>query len=125
LVPYEKLQYEIAEVDLNLIPLLKSNFTNCKSELKYFEAAIVNVPSVATDTYIYKEIIIDGHNGFLVEDLNWYSKLEYIYLNRSTLLDSIKENGYQYAVNNYTVKNQVTALKKTYESIFNFYKNEL
>ena len=41
-VPYQELQYKIGSVDLNVIPLQKHEFNNCKSELKYFEASIVD-----------------------------------------------------------------------------------
>lgn len=75
---YVKLQKEIAECDINLIPLQNNDFTNSKSELKYFEAAIAGVVSIATPTYVYQNCITDGMNGYLAEN-NWYDKLNQYY----------------------------------------------
>src|SRR5574344_2137514 len=40
LVDFLELQRLIAEVDVNIVPLIENTFTNCKSELKFFEACI-------------------------------------------------------------------------------------
>ena len=44
------LQRLIAEVEVNIAPLQENVFTNCKSELKFFEAAAVGTWTVATPT---------------------------------------------------------------------------
>ena len=79
LVDYLKLQRLIAEVDVNIAPLLVNDFTNCKSELKFFEAAAVETTTIASSTYAFKKAIADGKNGFLAEPGEWYDKLEYLY----------------------------------------------
>lgn len=75
-VDYFALQRLIAEVELNLVPLVKSTFTDCKSELKYFEAAAVGVPSVASATDAYSRAITHGRNGFIVDTGDWRNVLE-------------------------------------------------
>lgn len=72
------LQREIGQVEVNLIPLQENVFTNCKSELKYFEAAVVGTLSVATPVYTYASAIHDGKNGFLARSFEWYEKIETI-----------------------------------------------
>ena len=72
------LQEAIAAVDVNLVALQTNDFTYCKSELKFFEAAIVDVPTIATATPIYSSVIKNGVNGFLVEGENWLEMLEHI-----------------------------------------------
>ena len=67
LVSFEELQYEIGKVDLNIVPLQKYKFNDCKSELKYFEASIVNTLTLATDNVVYQKCIEDGVDGFLTE----------------------------------------------------------
>ena len=78
-VDYQKLQYLVSEVDVNIAPLVINDFTNCKSELKFFEAAIVKTTTIASPTYVFKCAIMDGKNGFLAKPGEWYGKLEYLY----------------------------------------------
>ena len=75
-VDYLTLQRLIAEVEFNLVPLVKSTFTDCKSELKYFEAAAVGVPSLASSTDAYSRAIAHGINGFVVDPGDWRRALE-------------------------------------------------
>jgi glycosyltransferase involved in cell wall biosynthesis len=70
------LQRLIARTELNVAPLIDNVFTNCKSELKYFEAAISGTVTVATPTYTFRHAITDGKNGFLARSHEWQRKLE-------------------------------------------------
>ncbi|MXY05645.1 MAG: glycosyltransferase [Gammaproteobacteria bacterium] len=65
LVEHVNLAYELARFDINLIPLQASPFCDAKSPLKYFEAALVGVPSIAVDNPTYDELIRHGENGLL------------------------------------------------------------
>lgn len=80
-VDFRKLQRAMCEVDVNIAPLVINDFTNCKSELKFFEAAAVETTTIASPTYTFKKAISDGENGFLAQPGEWYSKLEYLYDN--------------------------------------------
>ena len=46
-VDFIELQRKIAEVDVNLVPLVNNEFSNCKSELKFYEASIVGTVTCA------------------------------------------------------------------------------
>jgi len=70
------LQRLIAETEINIAPLQNNLFTNCKSELKYFEAAIAGTLTVATPTYSFTRAIVDGENGFLARAFEWDAKLQ-------------------------------------------------
>jgi glycosyltransferase involved in cell wall biosynthesis len=72
---YLNLQRLAAEVEINIAPLQQVTFTNCKSELKYFEAAVVGTVTIATPTYTFRRAISDGENGYLANAQSWYSKL--------------------------------------------------
>ena len=76
LTDFLELQALVGATDLNIVPLQNNIFTNSKSELKYFEAAIVGTPTVATPTFTYRAAIADGVNGYLVEAYDWEQRLE-------------------------------------------------
>jgi hypothetical protein len=121
-VPYEELQYEIGQVDLNIIPLQKHEFNDCKSELKYFEASIVNTLTCATDNVIYKNVITDGEDGFLSDETSWFEKIEYIYLNQDKL-KHVVDNARNKCFNEYSSGEQEELIEKVYDDIFNTLDN--
>ncbi|MBE5870815.1 MAG: glycosyltransferase family 4 protein [Lachnospiraceae bacterium] len=73
------LQYEQAKVDINVVPLVNNVFSNCKSELKYFESAIVGTITCATPSYTYAKAIKDKENGYLCNVGEWLDTFERIY----------------------------------------------
>lgn len=65
------LQRYTAEVELSIVPAQNNTFTNCKSELKYFEAGVVGVPTAASPLFTFSQSIRSGDNGFLVNSPEW------------------------------------------------------
>lgn len=78
LVPLERLPAELARFDVNLAPLEVGNvYCEAKSELKYFEAALVDVPTIASPTQPFREAILHGRTGLLAEDeAEWHAHLD-------------------------------------------------
>jgi glycosyltransferase involved in cell wall biosynthesis len=78
LVPLEELPFEMARYDVNLAPLEVGNpFCEAKSALKFFEAALVDVPTVAGAPQPFGAVIRAGETGFLAEHAEeWYDTLE-------------------------------------------------
>lgn len=89
-----------AAVDVNIAPLVVNAFTNCKSELKFFEAAVVETITLASPSYSFKNAIQNGETGFLVETGEWYDKLEFLYLHPETS-QKIARSARKYAIENY------------------------
>lgn len=73
---YVNLQRLIGSVELNLMPLQSNIFTHCKSELKYFEAAIVGTLSIASPSHTYAAAIRDGENGYIAQAHQWASVIQ-------------------------------------------------
>lgn len=115
-VPYQELQYKIGSVDLNIIPLQNHEFNHCKSELKYFEASIVETISCATNNLVYQNIIEDNQDGFLCGEMDWYEKIEYVYLNRDKL-NHIKQNAKEKCYQLYQNKRQQAKITQIYDEI--------
>lgn len=66
-----------ASMDINLAPLEIGNpFCEAKSELKWIEAGLVGVPTVAAGTGTFKEAITDGVDGFVASNTEeWIEKI--------------------------------------------------
>jgi glycosyltransferase involved in cell wall biosynthesis len=73
-VPWQQCAELYREVDINLAPLEYGNdFTESKSELKFLEAALLGVPTVASDLGAYRKVIASWKTGALcAEGEEWY-----------------------------------------------------
>lgn len=76
LVRHINLAQELSEFHINLAPLQSNPFCDAKSPLKYFEAALVGVPTIAAANPTYRQAIDDGIDGLLaVNSEQWEDKL--------------------------------------------------
>ena len=92
-VDYKELPRLIRSIDINLAPLETSIFNEAKSENKWMEAALVKIPTVASNTGAFKTEIEDNKTGFLVNDKDWYKALKRVIDNKE-LRDKVAENAY-------------------------------
>ena len=115
-VDYRKLQAEMAAVDVNLAPLVLNDFTNCKSELKFFEAAVVETPTIASPTHAFKQAIKDGETGLLAQPNEWLDKLELLYNDPGTARKiALAAKGY--CLKTYYGKNFLIQIEKAYDAL--------
>jgi len=117
LVDFLTLQKKISEADVNIIPLVDNEFTNCKSELKFFEATIVGTISCATPTYVYKNNIQNGETGFICKEGDWQKTIENIY--KEKINDEIIDKAKKYCLNKYSPEKQVSNIENMLEQIIN------
>jgi len=115
LVDFLTLQYLTAQVDVSIVPLVENVFTNCKSEIKYFEAAIVGTPTVATPIHSYKNAINHGENGFLCREGYWYETIKNIYLNKYDI-KKIQQNAYNDSIKRYYGQSIIDGINNCYDS---------
>jgi len=84
MVTLPDLPEELARFDINLAPLETGNrFCEAKSELKYFEAALAGVCTVASPTGPFQRAILNGQTGFLASNGDWYEILKRLVSNAS------------------------------------------
>jgi glycosyltransferase involved in cell wall biosynthesis len=110
LTDFLTLQTLIGSASLNIVPLLTNVFSNSKSELKYFEAAVVGTPTMASPTYTFRLAIEDGVNGYLVDAYDWEDRLEQAARGELDLA-GVAERGLEHALRWYTPAAQVGAVR--------------
>ncbi len=81
-----------SQVDINLAPWFDSVFNRAKSEIKWIEAALVKVPTIARLSGL-ADMMIDGQTGLLAKDSEWKEKLENLILS-ADLRRELAENAY-------------------------------
>ena len=102
---WQKLPEFISKVDINLAPIEKNIFNEAKSENKWVEAALVKVPTIASNFGAFKQVINHNKNGILCSNLSdWYINLKNLIINEN-LRKSIGEKAYK-------------TCKKKYNSIY-------
>lgn len=76
-VPRSDYYDNLFKVDINLVPLEKDNpFCEAKSEIKFIEAGIMRIPTVAVRNRTFSEAIEDGLSGMLAGTADeWVDKI--------------------------------------------------
>lgn len=98
-IDWKELPKLISQVDINLAPLKKSIFNEAKSEIKWIEAALVKVVTVASNIGAFKDMIQDGKTGVLCEDNQWFMKLKNLIQDEQSRV-TIADNAYCYVLEN-------------------------
>ena len=120
-VDFLTLQRLIAQVDVNIAPLYPNDFTECKSELKFFEAALVNTVTVASPTYTFKTAIQSGENGYLCRQGNWFETIQQIY-QQPELQGPILDRALETALARYTPAQNLQAIEQTCQALADMVK---
>ncbi|MEP6878277.1 MAG: glycosyltransferase [Nitrosospira sp.] len=102
---FVNLQRLIGSVEFNLMPLQFNVFTNCKSELKYSEAAIVGTLSIASPVNTYATAIRHGDNGYLSQAHQWEKTIR-LAVNEIGTYQEMAARGYEDARAKYAWFNQ-------------------
>ncbi len=116
MVDFLTLEKLISEVDVNIAPLADNVFANCKSELKFFEASLVNVPTAASPSFSFKKAIKNKKTGFLCQPGEWYNTIFELYRSEK-LCQEIAKAAHEYCIKNYTGNTCLKQIEETY----NFY----
>ena len=114
-MPYQDMMSSLAECDINLAPLdLDSEFCQGKSELKFFEAGILGIPTIASASDTFSRVIENGINGFCASSQEeWREYLE-ILVNSSEIRESIGKKAKETSIEKYSYKNISKIAAKVY-----------
>ena len=95
----------IQKVNINLVPLEYNPFCESKSELKFFEAGILGIPTIAIRNTTFSSAIKDGDNGFLASTaVEWTEKLGRL-IEDENLRKTMGEQAREKTLKDYTNKN--------------------
>lgn len=114
LVDFVTLQKFMSSVNVNIAPLADNVFTNCKSELKFFEAALVKTPTIASPTFAFKKAIKNEETGLLCRPGEWTDAILKIYQDK-TLAETMSENAYNYVLETYSSEKVVKQIEDAYD----------
>jgi glycosyltransferase involved in cell wall biosynthesis len=113
-VPFQdfiNLQRVIGSTEINIAPLQDNAFTNCKSELKYFEAAAVGTITIASPTYTFARAIDHGENGYLANSYEWFDQLQEV-IEAIDQLECLSSRARDYVREKYCWFNQWKCIEK-------------
>ncbi|MGF1456711.1 MAG: glycosyltransferase [Alphaproteobacteria bacterium] len=69
----------VADTDINLAMLKDNLISDCKSEIKWLEAAMLGVPSIVSPTRNYRETQRDGKTAlFAATPDDWFDRLDHL-----------------------------------------------
>lgn len=104
LVTWDELPDSMHDANINIVPLERGNaFCEAKSELKFIDASMLSIPTIASATDTYASAIKDGETGFLV-----YTKDEWYACIKKLLDDPVLRQKTGGAANKYVMDNYST-----------------
>jgi glycosyltransferase involved in cell wall biosynthesis len=91
-----------AKWDIALCPVIDSDYTNHKTNIKFLEYSASKIPGIYSNIKIYAGDIAESKNGFLANNdyTSWHNKLEFAFNNRQ-ILPGIAEAAHQFVIDKY------------------------
>jgi glycosyltransferase involved in cell wall biosynthesis len=104
-------------LDIMLIPRRESYFNKCKSNIKFLEAGMLEIPCIVQDfpgsSY---EHDVDGTNGLKASD-NWEEQIEKL-MDKDTRV-AMGKKAKEYVLNNYNINDNAYKWAEAYEKLIN------
>lgn len=107
---YESYLREVAKCDLVIVPLVDNAFNRCKSVVRYLDAALVEVPVVASAVGDYT-LIDNGKNGWAVEGGDWAPLLKRLSDDRK-LRERVGKSARKFVLENFTTSRRPPDLSR-------------
>jgi glycosyltransferase involved in cell wall biosynthesis len=90
--------------DINLATLVPDTITDCKSELKWFEAAFFNKPSIVSGTQNYVDVVRDGVDGLIAHTSNDWKRFLTALINDRDLRQKIGRTANERVLQEYSIE---------------------
>lgn len=110
---YKELPNLIAQMDINLAPLTKSIFNEAKSEIKWMEASLVKVVTIASNFGAFKECIEHEKTGYLCSSLKEWKQYLSLLIENEEIRNQVGLDAYQTCKEQYvTIYNGMNFISK-------------
>ncbi|HIH2651399.1 TPA: glycosyltransferase [Burkholderia cenocepacia] len=106
----------LASCDINLAVLEPGVVADCKSEIKWLEAAILKIPSVVSGTRTYREIIKNGIDGFLADSVSQWQAVLRELITRPHLREQVGTNARERVIREYALEVGARTLQAAFET---------
>ncbi len=107
----------LSQVDINLSVLAPSLLADCKSEIKWMEAAMFAIPSVVSRTATHTDVIRDGVTGFLCDSAMDFTRHIDALVCDPELRSKVGEQARAEVLEAYSVKAQATNIDRILKSV--------
>jgi glycosyltransferase involved in cell wall biosynthesis len=125
-VPFEGVPAEIARFDINIAPLEYGNpFCEAKSELKYFEAGCLAIPSIVSPTAAFRDAVRHGETGYLAASPEDWSKALLALVKDRALRERIGNAARKHVLEAYGPDALAQAAYEAYRQIIEIYRAEI
>jgi len=105
------------ECDIFIAPLADSFFNQAKSSIKFLEYSILGVPGVYSDALPYKDVIINGENGFLANNLQEWEMYLVQLIENSNLRQEIGQRARETVMERWLLGSHAEKWQKAYEQV--------
>ncbi len=103
-MPTNEYYQALQSYDINIAPLENSIFNDAKSNIKYLEASILKLPTVASDVAEYRSSIQQGISGFVAKNTSeWIDKLSQ-FIEDKALREDLANRAYTKVLENYSIE---------------------
>lgn len=104
-------------LDIGVAPLIDTKFNRSKSNIKWLEHAMLEIPMVLSDIPPYSECVEEGKTGFLAKSTTaWVKKLSKL-IESEELRREIGKNAKKEVLNKYLIDKQLPKYKELFEKI--------
>ncbi|MCX6705411.1 MAG: glycosyltransferase, partial [Candidatus Woesebacteria bacterium] len=115
--PFDSYYKVLEPVDINIAPIADTRFNEAKSAIKFLEASMVGIPTVASKVGPYKDAIIHGETGFVAKKYNdWRKSLGRLVENAKDRKE-IGNNAKEYTMKNWTFDTNIWRWREAYMKI--------